>query len=680
MRFPIASLALLAVTSVAHAQLGDAPRQYLPPAHGALKIGTQAVSRAEIIERYHTQFLPTESVLTGWTGNVAGCNAGTTSAAFKQAVIDRVNYYRLLAGLPPVVQFGASQTTDAQNAALMMSANNQVSHSPPPSWLCYTASGANAAANSNLALGAFGVDAIDIYMDDAGAGNDAVGHRRWLLFPPQTSVATGDIPTSGGNAANALWVLGPFGGRPSTPNGVAWPPQGYVPWDLLPAGSNRWSFSYPGAVFGIDGDAPLAFAQLYRYNTLNIPVNYELVHNGYGDETLVFKPTGFPYGPPATDTLYLVNVSNVGGGGPSAFTYTTRVIDAEQLPGGMSADFNGDGKADLLWHNAATGETAIGLMNGAGFSSGAIVMSNPAWRPVITGDFNGDGMADIVWENNATGQTAIWLMNGVQFTSGAIVLTDPNWRVNNVGDFNADGKSDLVWYNAVTHEISVWLMNGTQFSSGTTSSVYGPVVKVADLDGDGKDDIIVRQDDNGATNAYLMLGSHPVTGTNLLLDPNWAVVATPDLDGDGQADLVWYNASTGVTSAWLMNGLTPKATGTLLSDPNWRVTDTADFNADGKDDLLWRNRATGQTAMWLMNGLSFMSGSILLTDPNWQVAKVGNFNGDVATGGGGGGAKPYTDLLWRNTQTGQHAVWLMNGAQFSSGAIVLNSTAWWPSP
>ena len=119
----------------------------------------------------------------GWTGSQASCNPGTTTAAFKAAVIDRVAFYRAMAGVPSSIGLAATSSTSNQQAALMFSRNNQLSHSPSSSWACYTSSGAQGAANSNIALGAFGVGAIDAYMKDAGSNNAAAGHRRWILLP-----------------------------------------------------------------------------------------------------------------------------------------------------------------------------------------------------------------------------------------------------------------------------------------------------------------------------------------------------------------------------------------------------------------------------------------------------------------------------------------------------------------
>ena len=199
---------------------------------------------------FRTVYSASENVAIGWNGSVAAGNTGTTSATFKTAVQRRVNYFRAMSGIPAGITFDPTYNSKDQQAALMMSANDSLSHAPPTTWTYYTAGGAEAAGHSNIFLGSYGPEAITGYIEDFGSPNAEAGHRRWILYPQTKTMGGGDIPPDGTyQSANALWVATPDFGttRPAVRDEfVAWPPPGFVPHSLV---FPRWSFSYPGANF-----------------------------------------------------------------------------------------------------------------------------------------------------------------------------------------------------------------------------------------------------------------------------------------------------------------------------------------------------------------------------------------------------------------------------------------------
>jgi RHS repeat-associated protein len=76
-----------------------------------------------------------------------------------------------------------------------------------------------------------------------------------------------------------------------------------------------------------------------------------------------------------------------------------------------------------------------------------------------------------------------------------------------------------------------------------------------------------------------------------------------------------------------------------------------DFDGDCKSDLLWRNTSTGQVYIWFMNGTTVAStGSPGTVSSDWVIQGVGDFDGDG-----------HADILWRNNTNGQIYIWLMNG-------------------
>lgn len=283
----------------------------------------QTQDRQAARDFYLSQYLSSDNIPANWTGNHSTCTAGTTSPGFRTAILNRINYFRAMAGVPNIRSFSDTYNLKAQAAALMMSVNRQLSHSPPPTWACYTAEGAQGAGSSDLYLGVYGPAAISGYIMDPGSGNYAVGHRRWILFPPTQQMGTGDIPPSSGYPpSNALWVFDIFSPRPPTREPyVAWPPPGYVPYQVV---FGRWSFSYPNADF-------MAAMVTMQAGGANLGVTQSPVVDGYGENTVVWTPAGASgdtWPRPTHDTTYTVTVQDVIVSGQNhTFTYDVIVFD-----------------------------------------------------------------------------------------------------------------------------------------------------------------------------------------------------------------------------------------------------------------------------------------------------------------------------------------------------------------
>ena len=80
-----------------------------------------------------------------------------------------------------------------------------------------------------------------------------------------------------------------------------------------------------------------------------------------------------------------------------------------------TGDFDGDGKTDLLFRSNAfggLGEIAAWLMIGTAPAGSAVLLANPDWVPTHVADFDGDGKDDIIWRQSSTGSIAVWLMTG----------------------------------------------------------------------------------------------------------------------------------------------------------------------------------------------------------------------------------------------------------------------------
>jgi probable HAF family extracellular repeat protein len=270
-----------------------------------------------------------------------------------------------------------------------------------------------------------------------------------------------------------------------------------------------------------------------------------------------------------------------------------------------SSDFDGDGRSDLLWRQS-TGALAIWLMNGSAVSAsssltyqGSALAPDASWTVAGSGDFNGDGKADILWRQS-TGALALWDMNGTTISASGVVTfqgsalaPDASWTIAGVADFNGDGMADILWRQN-SGALALWNMNGSAITSSTTVTAQGKAVApdaswsvagVGDFNGDGNSDLLWRQSSTGSLAVWLMNGSNVVSsglvtyqGKQVAPDASWSIVEVGDFNGDGNSDLLWRQGSSGALAEWLMSGnqitstAPPASQGNSISpDASWSV-------------------------------------------------------------------------------------------------------------
>lgn len=358
-------------------RLGAAETTWLPVGGGAVPASgfvVDAGSRAEVLSFYNTVYLASKDVegSMGWTGSYDSLTGrvGTTSAAYREHVRRRVNFYRGMVGLPADITFGVfpasneapgprvpegtSKTLCGMEASYMncvesiyAGADFVLSHDPPDTYYGWTARAWNACAYSNLAIGYWGPEAIDAYMLDDGIAesdlynNVNVGHRRWLLFPRAQDMASGDVPsgffTDGAEryeayGASSVYVVSNFKAAGAA-RFTRWPNEGYCPVDVVPS---RWSLAWPGADFSgavvaMSGPGGVVSAPVISRNS-----------DGIGENTIVWQPANLPKSV-SGDVRYTVTVSGIKGSGgvPSQTTWTTTLFDPDVA--GATVVLNGPG-------------------------------------------------------------------------------------------------------------------------------------------------------------------------------------------------------------------------------------------------------------------------------------------------------------------------------------------------
>jgi dienelactone hydrolase len=305
-----------------------------------------------------------------------------------------------------------------------------------------------------------------------------------------------------------------------------------------------------------------------------------------------------------------------------------------------SGDFNGDGKLDLAVADQNRSIVSILLGNGDGtFGPSVEYATGQAPTHVATGDFNADGKLDLVTVDSFGGNTvSILLGNGDgTFQPHVDYATGGHPFVVAVGDFNRDGRMDLAIANNIDNTLSVLLGNGdgTFQPQVTYPTAPGPAEGVTgDFNGDGKLDLAVSNFGNYTGDTVsIFLGNGDGTFQAHVDYPTGqapGAMVVADLNGDGKLDLVTGNVDNAI-SVLLGNGDgTFQAPVNYLSGVNGSGGVAAgDFYGDGKLDLAFSNYWGSSIGLLIGNGDgTFQGPTYFATGANPHEVTVGDFNGD----------------------------------------------------
>lgn len=324
-------------------------------------------------------------------------------------------------------------------------------------------------------------------------------------------------------------------------------------------------------------------------------------------------------------------------------------------PGLIAADFDGDGRTDLIqpWNHAGylnlmtyrsngDGTFAFRSQEFSGFGFDSIGNGNgPGLIPL---DLNGDGKTDLIQQWNY-GSGTLYLMTYISNGDGTFTAGIQNMGqgFNSTGqggpgliavDVNGDGRTDLVqqYNNGGYFAVFTYLSNGdgtfsTHYQTfpgyGYNSTGSGPGLFPVDLNGDGKGDLIAQWNNGGVLNIFTYIsngdGTFTVGAQNLGQGYDSTGQGGPglvplDVNGDGKTDLIQqYNNGgyfavftyiskgdgTFTTSYQTFPGYGFNSTGT--GDPGLIALD---LNGDGKGDLIaqWNNSGTLNIFTYLSNG------------------------------------------------------------------------------
>ncbi|MFC4233244.1 beta strand repeat-containing protein [Parasediminibacterium paludis] len=363
-------------------------------------------------------------------------------------------------------------------------------------------------------------------------------------------------------------------------------------------------------------------------------------------------------------------------------------------------DLDGDGKPDLVVANYSANtisvyfNTATSGSIKAGSFAGKIDFAtgtNPI--SVAIGDLDGDGKPDLAVGNNGSNTISIFRNTS---TAGSIDANSfaaaVNIPANNylyslaIGDLDGDGKLDLVSANIGNPSVVSVLRNTSTTGSLSASSFASPVsfttgsypysVAIADLDGDGKLDLAVAN--NNASTVSILRNTSTVgniDATSFATKVDFAVGVRPwsikigDLDGDGKPDLAVVNETSNTVSVFRNTSTSGSINSTSFASKVDFVTGSTlpfsvaigDLDGDGKPDLAVAN-TNGNTVSILRNTatLGSISASSFAPKVDFQTATAQ----DIAIADIDGDGKP--DLVLANYGNSISGVSVLRNAELAT--------------
>ncbi|MEV0729361.1 N-acetylmuramoyl-L-alanine amidase [Polymorphospora sp. NPDC050346] len=296
--------------------------------------------------------------------------------------------------------------------------------------------------------------------------------------------------------------------------------------------------------------------------------------------------------------------------------------------GGSPTDFTGDGRDDIVtFTHGSLADVYVSTSTGSGFAGTSVKWNDffgLSGETTLTGDFNGDGRDDIVTFTHGTlADVHVALSTGAAF-AGATKWHDwfaPGGEVAAVGDFNGDGRDDIATFTrGTTNDVYVALSNGSAFI-GTEQKWHdffglnGEFPAVGDVNGDGRDDIIVfTQGPNTLADVYVALSNGSGFGASAKWHDLFAVgneqPRIGDINGDGRDDIVTFTCD-GNADVYAATSTGSSFAGTTVKWHDFfciagEFPYLGDFNGDGKDDIVvFTKGTTNDVHVALSTGTTF---------------------------------------------------------------------------
>jgi hypothetical protein len=464
-------------------------------------------------------------------------------------------------------------------------------------------------------------------------------------------------------------------------------------------------FSNPHSFLGACSSALLLAAPLFSQSFAS-PKNYGPFTDSFQLKTGDFNRDG------AADLVGVANFNNgtqthlaVYMNNGSGSFQTPSVITGTTGAGAVAVgDFNQDGKLDVAFTSGPQVGVAYGNGNGT-FAAPVFHAVNGAADSIVVADFNDDGKPDIATLSDSTKKVTILTNTGTSFTSSSFTVPlyysshnsgYPADSVSNLvaGDFDGNHRQDLGYLDGCTDSscgpglsrIYTLINSGSSYTPNLLPDQVSGTgeLDAADVDLDGKVDLLVSASGNGFEEAYVDYSNGNGSFTQMYFNNDSTNVAVPqhlvvgDFNNDGIEDIAGYtDTAPDQNSDYGFDVYTGKGGRSGFNAPN-HFADTTNVSPRGGFAAgFFDKNGTKDIALVDANGLAiFLNATPTAGDPCAYPTGTGLH--DCLPHSGGSGASPVhvLDSYKASAQSAQRIEFWVDGEKvFQEYADLLNTSA-----